>query len=304
MGGYTVHNFIIVDTPAGVGFMNPWSGETAVVVGVSLAQLTVDSFMPIENAHLREDITGALAWEQGVVGAPNTVYARSHEVGQIDRVAFNPATDVVDFRYFATREQIYMVDGADGVIISNSGTGQALILLGVTKAELSVTNFLFYPAEVREDRVALQLGFASVPDSQVIPQGVELAGTNTWPTAAGGGEAPSGVTGTTYKIEWDYDSSTVLAFNPAVDKLDFGWFKAYEFDISEVNGSTVISITNNHQTYTLTGVSIGELAINNIIALDTSARPEWQSTIDAAPKPVAPPVINLSDGQIVEGDAG
>lgn len=304
LGDNSVHNFIVVDTPAGVGFMNPWSGETLIVQGVSLAQLTIDSFVPILNDHLRQTLSGALAWEHGIVQAPHTVYARSHELGQIDKVAFDPATDVVDFRFFGTREQIYMSDSSEGVIISNSGTGQALILLGVTKAQLSVTNFVFYAAEVREDRVALQLGFSSVPDSQVIPQGVDIAGTNAWPTAAGNGQAPSGITGTTYKIEWHYNSDTVLAFNPAVDKLDFGWFKAHEFDITEVNGSTVISITNNHQTYTLTGVKIGALAINNIIALDNSARAEWQSTIDAAPKPVAPPIINLSDAQLVEGDAG
>ncbi|WP_084539781.1 Calx-beta domain-containing protein [Azorhizobium doebereinerae] len=304
LGDNSVHNFIVVDTPTGVGFMNPWSGETCVILGVSLAQLTIDSFVPIVNDHLRQTLSGALAWEHGIEAAPHTVYARSHELGQIDKVAFDPATDVVDFRYFGTREQIYMSDSSEGVIISNSGTGQALILLGVTKAELTVDNFVFYPAEVLEDRVALQLGFSSVPASQIIPQGVDYAGTTAWPTVAGSGEAPSGVTGTTYAIEWHYGTDTALAFNPAVDKLDFGWFKAYEFDVREVNGSTVISITGNHQTYTLTGVSLGELEINNIVALDTTARAEWQALIDAAPPPAALPVINVADGQVVEGDAG
>ena len=138
-GGVSVHNFIVVDTPAGVGFMNPWSGETIIVQGVSLGQLTIDNFMPVVNDHLRQCLSGALAWEQGIIAAPHTVYARSHELGQIDKVAFDPATDVVDFRYYGTREQIYMTDSAEGVVISNSGTGQALILLGVTKAALSVT---------------------------------------------------------------------------------------------------------------------------------------------------------------------
>ena len=35
---------------------------------------------------------------------------------------------------------------------------EALILLGVTKASLTASNFVFYAAEVREDRVHLQLG--------------------------------------------------------------------------------------------------------------------------------------------------
>ena len=46
LGDVSVHNFIVVDTPEGVGFRNPWSGETAIVAGVSLGQLTVDSFTP------------------------------------------------------------------------------------------------------------------------------------------------------------------------------------------------------------------------------------------------------------------
>ncbi len=190
-GGVSVHNFIVVDTPTGVGFMDPWSGETIIIQGVSLGQLTINSFTPIENDHLRQCLSGALAWEQGITQRPNTVYARSHELGQVDRVAFNPATDVVDFRFYGSREQISMTDGAEGVIIANAGTGQALILLGVTKAELTVQNFLFYPAEVREDRVHLQLGFGPVPDSQVQPQGVPIAGTTAWPTSAGPG-GPAG----------------------------------------------------------------------------------------------------------------
>ncbi len=192
LGEVSVHNFIVVDTPAGVGFMNPWSGETIVVQGVGLGQLTIDSFLPVTNDHLRQCLSGALAWEHGIAAAPNTVYARSHELGQIDKVAFNPATDVVDFRFYGTREQISLTDSAEGVVIANAGTGQALILLGVAKSALSVANFVFYAAEVREDRVHLQLGFTIVPDSQVLAQGVPVAGTTAWPTAAGPGQAPPG----------------------------------------------------------------------------------------------------------------
>jgi chitinase len=304
LGGVSVHNFIVVDTPTGVGFLNPWSGETIVVQGVALGQLTIDSFAPVENDHLRQCLSGALAWEQGIVAAPNTVYARSHELGQIDKVAFNPATDVVDFRYYGSREQISMTDGAEGVVISNAGTGQALILLGVTKAQLTVYNFVFYSAQVREDRVHLQLGFSIVPDSQIIGQGVPTAGTMDWPTMAGPGDPPSGVEGTTTTISWMYGTSTVLDFDPAVDKLDFGWFKAHEFSLSEVGGSTVITIENNRQTYTLTGVGLGELEMSNIIALDTSARAEWQATLDAAPPPAARPMISIGDAQVTEGDGG
>ncbi|PRC52490.1 hypothetical protein C6A85_58655, partial [Mycobacterium sp. ITM-2017-0098] len=85
-----------------------------------LSQLTIDSFAPVINDHLRQDLSGALAWEHGVTAAPNTVYARSNEVGQIDRVAFNATTGTVDFRYYGTREQLYMADTPEGVVISNA----------------------------------------------------------------------------------------------------------------------------------------------------------------------------------------
>ncbi|MFG1464289.1 Calx-beta domain-containing protein [Xanthobacter sp. DSM 24535] len=304
LGGVSVHNFIVVDTPAGVGFMNPWSGEMAIVQGVSLGQLTIDSFMPIENDHLRQDLSGALAWEQGVTPEPNTVYARSHEIGQIDKVAFDPATDVVDFRYFGTREQIYMVDSSEGVVISNSGTGQALILLNVKVADLTVENFEFHFAQVREDRVHLQLGFTSVPDSQVLPQGVPVAGTDEWPSQTGAGTPPSGQQGETFTISWDYGAARVLDFDPASDKLDFGWFKASEFSITETAAGLVVTIEGNNQTYTLPGVTLSQLEINNIIALDTSARAEWQAAIDAAPPAPVLPVLNIADASLSEGDAG
>ncbi len=304
LGDVSVHNFIVVDTPDGVGFRNPWSGETTVLRGVSLGQLTVDSFAPVLNDHLRQDLSGALAWEHGVTPKANTVYARSHEIGQIDRVTFNPATDVVDFRYFGTREQIYMSDTPDGVVISNAGTGQALILQGITKSQLTATNFIFHSAQVREDRLNQQLGIGTVPDSQVLPQGVPIAGTNTWPTSAGNGRPPTGQTGTTTKISWQYGSHTTLNFDPSKDKLDFGWFKAHEFDVTEVAGSTRIAITGNNQSYTLTGVALGELQPSNIIALDDSARVTWSNLIYGAGQTVTPPKLSVGDAQVLEGNSG
>lgn len=302
LGGVSVHNFIVVDTSTGVGFMNPWTGDTIIITGVSLGQLTVDSFLPIENAHLRESLSGALAWEQGVTPAAHTVYARSHEIGRIDRVAFDPATDVVDFRYYGSREQITMTDGAEGVIISNTGTGQSLILLGVTKADLTTDNFLFYYSQVREDRVHLQLGLGTIPDDRIVPQDMPVAGTDDWPTGVGTGDPPTGVAGEVFTISWLYGVDTVLDFDPAGDTLDFGWFKASEFELTESGGSTVITIVGNKQTYTLTGVAMAELTMSNITALSPDARAEWQAALDAAA--ATTPVLSIADATLVEGDTG
>ena len=304
LGDVSVHNFIVVDTPDGVGFRSPWTGETAILQGVSLGQLTVDNFTPIINDHLRQDLSGALAWEHGVTAAANTVYLRSHEVGQVDTVAFNPATDVVDFRYFGTREQLYMADSPNGVIISNAGTGQALILKGVTKSQLTATNFVFHFAQVREDSLYKQLGFTSMPDTQIKPQGVPIAGTNVWPTAAGNGTAPAGQVGTTTVIAWKYGTNTALTFDPSRDKLDFGWFKAPEFDVTDASGSTKITIVGNNQTYTLTGVTLGQLQAGNIVALDSGARTKWQNLIFNAVPATPLPTLSVADRSAAEGNTG
>ncbi|MFG1477938.1 Calx-beta domain-containing protein [Xanthobacter sp. V4C-4] len=306
LGDNSVHAFIVVDTAEGVAFMDPWSGREVLIAGVSLGQLTVDSFTPVQNDHLRQDLSGALAWEHGIVQAPHTVYARSHEVGQIDRVAFDPATDVVDFRYYGSREQIYMVDGAEGVVIGNYTTGQALILRDVKVADLSAENFLFHAAQVREDRVWQQLGFAQVPDSQVIGRDdIPTVGTDAWPTAAGPGAPPSGAVGTSSVIDWNYGAHAVLDFDPAVDTLDFMYFRPSEFSVAEVDGSVVISIVGQQQTYTLAGVGLDDLSYGNIKAVEDTTFQTWRALIDgAAAEGGQLPDLQLAAAAVVEGDAG
>ena len=63
--------------------------------------------------------------------------------------------------------------------------------------------------------------------------------------------------GTTTSIGWHWGTNTALSFNTSKDKLDFGWMQPTNFDISEKSGSTVITIVNNNQTYTLTGCRSG-----------------------------------------------
>ena len=151
LGNANIHSFIVVDTPQGFGFRSPWSGETVIVQGVRLADLSAENFRFIDNDHLREALSGALAWENGPVLAADTVYMRSHEVGQVDRVAFDPATDVVSFKFYGSRENLSMTESPEGVVIADLSTGQKLILLGVTRADLSPTNFEFTFTQVRED---------------------------------------------------------------------------------------------------------------------------------------------------------
>jgi Carbohydrate-binding module family 5/12 len=104
---------------------------------------------------------------------------------------------------------------------------------------------------------------------------------------------------TTTNIVWAWGTNTHIKFNPATDILNFGWFAADQFTISEVNGSVVIAIPSNHQTYTLDNITLSELHLSDIVAKDTSAMSEWQSVLStttptpppAPPPPVTPPVV-------------
>lgn len=192
LGNANIHSFIIIDTPQGFGFRSPWSGETVIVQGVRLADLSVENFRFIDNDHLREALSGALAWENGPVLAADTVYMRSHEVGQVDRVAFDPATDAVSFKFYGSRENLSMTDSNEGVVIADLSTGQKLILLGVTRAGLSAANFEFTFTQVREDDLPGKIGLGQISNAQIVDFNLPVAGGGT---VAGASGATDGATG-------------------------------------------------------------------------------------------------------------
>lgn len=408
LGSANIHSFIVIDTPQGFGFMSPWSGEQVIVQGVRLSDLSVENFKFIDNNHLREALSGVLAWENGPVLATDTVYMRSHEVGQVDRVAFDPATDVVNFKFYASRENLSMTDSSEGVVIADLSTGQTLILLGVTRAQLSSTNFEFTFTQVREDDLSGKIGMGQASNSQIVDFNLPIAGGGTVAGASGAtdgvtgsdsgalpalsigdlsvvegngeyahfmfvvtldkaadgpvtvayssadgtatadadyvvssgtvtfaaGEtsktilvdikgdvlveknetftvklsAPTGATiadgtaiGTivdddrepdqshvgngeadTFAITWAWGTNQVINFDTALDSLDFNWMGKDNFSIAEVNGSTVITVEGNNQTYKLTDVSLAELSLANIAAKDAGALAEWTMALDAA----------------------
>ena len=82
----------------------------------------------------------------------------------------------------------------------------------------------------------------------------------------------------------------MLDFDPAADKLDFGWFQPTNFDVTEDAGSTQIEIVNNNQTYTLNDVGLADMQTGNIIALDTNTKAKWTTLINGAePQPEPQP---------------
>src|SRR5258705_466999 len=81
------------------------------------------------------------------------------------------------------------------------------------------------------------------------------------------------------QINWNWGSNSNVNFDAASDTLDFGWFQADQFTISEVNGTVVIAIPSNQQTYTLQHTTLHDLHPSNIIAKDASAIGEWTTVL-------------------------
>ena len=134
---------------------------------------------------------------------------------------------------------------------------------------------------------------------------------------SGGGSGTPVSGGTTTTITWSWATNTVLNFNTATDKLDFGWFQPANFEVADTSGSTQISIVGNNQTYTLSGVPLSKMSINNIIALDSTTVAKWQNAIAGAgasapavpPPVVSPPVVStptvsIAGATAAEGNSG
>ena len=144
--------------------------------------------------------------------------------------------------------------------------------------------------------LAVARRFARQPVTQAVV--VPLSAAATPPGAA------TVVTPTTTKITWAWGTNTAIAFNPATDRLDFGWMGAPHFDVTEQAGSTRISIVGNNQSYTLNNVGVGQLQMSNIIALDSGAQAKWQDLIATAQNTVSAPALSISNASVAEGDSG
>jgi hypothetical protein len=77
----------------------------------------------------------------------------------------------------------------------------------------------------------------------------------------------------TTQITWNWGTNTNINFDAATDILDFGWFRADQFTVSEVNGTVVIAIPVNimamdYGTSVDNGGQMGLNAINAAIATE------------------------------------
>ncbi len=123
-----------------------------------------------------------------------------------------------------------------------------------------------------------------------------------WTAAPATRSLSAATTGTTTTVTWAWGSNPVLAFNPATDKLDFGWMQPGQFTVVEKSGSVVIGVVDNNHSYTLQGVSLGQLSMTNIVAKDAGTVAKWQSLISGAQ--TALPSVSVADTTVTEGNSG
>lgn len=163
-GAVSVHNLIVGKLPSGeVAIVNPWAWtpEYQVLQGITFNDLTIENFGIVQNEHLRQDIGGAISWEQGVgPRTAGTVYVRSHEYGVTQVIdGFNPAINKLSFLYFGTRERLSVSDTAEGLLISVAPTGQSVLLSGVALSDLVPANIEFHHDQIVEDQLEVPFGF-------------------------------------------------------------------------------------------------------------------------------------------------
>ncbi|WP_286198924.1 Calx-beta domain-containing protein [Mycolicibacterium sp. ELW1] len=123
-----------------------------------------------------------------------------------------------------------------------------------------------------------------------------------WTAAPATRSLSAATTGTTTTVTWAWGSNPVLAFNTATDKLDFGWMQPSQFTVVEKSGSVVIGVVDNNHSYTLQGVSLGQLSMTNIVAKDAGTVAKWQSLISGAQ--TALPSVSVADTTVTEGNSG
>ena len=185
--------------------------------------------------------------------------------GENTELAFDPSRDILDFGWFSgTSFSLSEVNGS--IVISIPSNLQSYTLTGVSFANLSSKNI------VAKDTQAQALWEHAL--SNALPENADTPPVTDETTPIGGAEMTGGFT-----VTWAWNQHIQVQFDPQTDQINFGWFGPDNFSVTEVNGSVVISITGNQQTYTLQGVSLDELTIGNVNALDSKTLSKWQSLL-------------------------
>lgn len=165
LGPSSIHNQIPVQTANGLKFQNLHNNNFLLLRGVSLRNLRPSNFLPILDAHLQQDLSAILAWENGkALVRPNTVYIRSHEQNKREIVNFNPSKDKINLMYLSVRgdnqTNFKVEQTAAGVRFFSPVTKQSMTLRNIRFKDLKSEHFE-YRSNQLEDNVTDRMGLSS-----------------------------------------------------------------------------------------------------------------------------------------------
>lgn len=223
-----------------------------------------------------------MAIEQTSSSHPSTTHTIQWMWGQHTALSFDPSRDLLDFGWFSGASfSLSEVNGS--IVISIPSNQQTYTLTGISFAQLSLNNI------VSKDPQAQALWAQALTNAQT------TTGANPEDSAFQDSYQPesnetSSVTDDTgsinpeefaggFTVTWAWNQNIQVPFDPQRDQIKFGWFGPDHFSITEVNGSVVITVTGNQQTYTLEGITLAQLSINNISALDSDSLSKWQEAL-------------------------
>jgi len=209
--------------------------------------------------------------------------------GQDIELAFDPLRDVLDFGWFSGNS-FNVTENNGSVVISIPSNNQTYTLTGVSLSDLNPNNVITKDAQATDqwnqafNNINLEATATAEPSTAepstfdpatVEPPAPVAPSTNNI-------ASPAEISGS-FKVDWAWNQTAVVAFDPSSDTIDMGWFGSDHFTVTELDGSVVIGVTSSEQTYTLPGVSLADLSMNNIVAKDASAATQWQSALMPIP---------------------
>ncbi|MFG1191044.1 fibronectin type III domain-containing protein [Xanthobacter flavus] len=254
-------SFTITEVNGSVVIDLPGNNHSYTLKGVSLSDLSLANVTG-HDASMFAEWSDALAASHAITGGVNDIIAVAHSTDTV--LAFDPKHDTLDFTGLAA-DDIGIAEANGSVVIFLPKSQQTYILEGVSLQDLSIDN-------IKGADGALLAEWAATLK----------AADATGSVAASAAEPAAATDGTTFSVGWQWNSQQVISFDPAHDKLDFGWLQPQDFSLVEVNGSLVIVLAANQQTVTLQGVTLADLTPDDIIGKTSFLTDAWAEAIAEA----------------------
>ena len=276
--------------------------DSALKAGVNLAGINVmamdfgESAAPTSGVAAKTMGAYAISSAESTYAQLNTLYGKYNKTFGYSNLGVTPMIGVND-----VTSEVFTV--ADAQALEDYARAKGLGMVGFWSITRDTPGSLGQATPIASGLSAAAGSFSGIFKDYGTQNVVSY--TTSGGSTSGGTTSPV-AGGTTTTIAWKWGTNTVLAFDTAKDKLDFGWFQPGNFEISDASGSTTITIAGNSQTYTLSGVTLKQMSIGNIVALDANTLAKWQSAISgaAATTVATPPTVSVANATVAEGNSG